>query len=119
MGGRTGPYECGLDAAVDVVSGKWKVLLLWALGQGPRRFGQLRRELPRISEKVLAQQLRELEADGIVDRRVFDQVPPRVEYALTGLGASLTEALAPLGAWGRTNMAHLEAAWTRRHPDRG
>ncbi|MEW1676457.1 helix-turn-helix domain-containing protein [Streptomyces noursei] len=117
MSGRKGPYECGLDAAVDVIGGKWKVLLLWALAQGPRRFGQLRRELPRISEKVLAQQLRELEADGIVHREVFDQVPPKVEYTLTGLGASLNDALAPLCDWGRTHLAHLEATHPQRHPD--
>ncbi|MFE3647749.1 winged helix-turn-helix transcriptional regulator [Streptomyces sp. NPDC059152] len=117
MSGRKGPYECGLDAAVDIIGGKWKVLLLWALAQGPRRFGQLRRELPKISEKVLAQQLRELETDGIVHREVFDQVPPKVEYSLTGLGASLNEALAPLGAWGRLHMASLEATYPRRHPE--
>ncbi|AJC56740.1 helix-turn-helix domain-containing protein [Streptomyces sp. 769] len=117
MGGRKGPYECGLDAAVDVIGGKWKVLLLWALAQGPQRFGQLRRELPGISEKALAQQLRELEADGIVHREVFAQVPPKVEYALTGLGTSLNEALTPLGAWGRQHMAHLEATHGQRHPD--
>ncbi|MGG2465931.1 winged helix-turn-helix transcriptional regulator [Streptomyces sp. RGM 3693] len=112
-----GPYECGLDAAVDVIGGKWKVLLLWALSQGPRRFGQLRRELPKISEKVLAQQLRELEADGIVHREVFDQIPPKVEYSFTELGASLNEALAPLGAWGRLHLAYLEATYAQRHPD--
>ncbi|MFF0622883.1 winged helix-turn-helix transcriptional regulator [Streptomyces sp. NPDC004296] len=117
MSGRKGPYECGLDAAVDIIGGKWKVLLLWALAQGPRRFGQLRRELPKISEKVLAQQLRELEADGIVHREVFDQVPPKVEYSLTGLGASLNEALAPLGAWGRLHMTSLEATYPQRHPE--
>ncbi|MFJ9415487.1 winged helix-turn-helix transcriptional regulator [Streptomyces sp. NPDC101227] len=116
MSARKGPYECGLDAAVDVIGGKWKVLLLWALAESPRRFGELRRELPKISEKVLAQQLRELEADGIVHRDVHDQVPPKVEYSLTGRGASLNEALAPLGAWGRTHMTHLEATFPRRHP---
>ncbi|MEU9115934.1 helix-turn-helix domain-containing protein, partial [Streptomyces sp. NPDC048483] len=63
-----------------------------------------------------AQQLRELEADGIVHREVYDHVPPKVEYSLTGLGASLNEALAPLGAWGRTHLAHLEATYPRRHP---
>ncbi|MEV0371016.1 helix-turn-helix domain-containing protein [Streptomyces sp. NPDC050636] len=116
MGTRKGPYECGLDAAVDVIGGKWKVLLLWALAERPRRFGELKRELPKISEKVLSQQLRELEADRIVHREVYDQTPPKVEYSLTGLGTSLNEALAPLGAWGREHMTDLEATYPQRHP---
>jgi DNA-binding HxlR family transcriptional regulator len=100
-------YECGLDAAVDVVGGKWKPLVLWALSVEPRRFGQLRRELPGVSEKVLIQQLRELERDGIVHRQVHEQVPPKVVYSLTELGKSLDRALAPLGEWGETNMAYI------------
>jgi len=102
-------YECGLDAAVDVVGGKWKPLVLWALATQPRRFGALRRELPGVSEKVLTQQLRELERDGIVHRAVHDQAPPRVEYSLTELGVSLERALAPLGEWGERNLAHIVA----------
>jgi DNA-binding HxlR family transcriptional regulator len=89
---------------MDVIGGKWKVLLLWALNERPHRFGELRRELPGVTEKVLTAQLRELEADGIVRREVYDEVPPRVEYSLTPLGVSLNEALAPLGAWGRENI---------------
>jgi DNA-binding HxlR family transcriptional regulator len=100
-------YACGLDAAVDVVGGKWKPMVLWALHDQPRRFGALRRELPGVSEKVLTQQLRELERDGIVHREVHDQVPPRVEYSLTELGVSLDRALGPLGEWGRQNMEHI------------
>ncbi len=102
-------YECGLDAAVDVVGGKWKPLVLWALREQPRRFGALRRELPGVSEKVLIQQLRELERDGIVHRAVHEQVPPRVEYSLTELGVSLERALAPLGDWGERHLAHIVA----------
>ncbi|MFE7609811.1 winged helix-turn-helix transcriptional regulator [Streptomyces celluloflavus] len=116
MGARNSPYTCGVDAAVDVIGGKWKVLLLWALAEQPRRFGELRRELPKISEKVLSQQLRELEADAIVHREVYAQIPPKVEYSLTDLGTSLNEALSPLGAWGRAHMAHLEATYPQRHP---
>ncbi|MGW1956520.1 winged helix-turn-helix transcriptional regulator [Streptomyces sp. NPDC001920] len=107
VGRRPGAYVCGVDAAMDVVGGKWKVLILWALGERPCRFGALRRELPGVTEKVLAAQLRELEADGIVHREAYDEVPPRVEYSLTPLGSSLNEALAPLGTWGRENI--LEA----------
>ncbi|WP_030812650.1 winged helix-turn-helix transcriptional regulator [Streptomyces sp. NRRL S-337] len=117
MSARNKPYECGLDAAVDVIGGKWKVLLLWALAERPHRFGELRRGLPKITEKVLTQQLRELEADGIVHRETFPEVPPRVEYSLTEAGHSLNEALAPLGAWGTAHMPHLEATYGQRHPE--
>ncbi|GAA2464187.1 MULTISPECIES: winged helix-turn-helix transcriptional regulator [Streptomyces] len=98
--GRTS-YSCGLDAAVDVVGGKWKPLILWALhSHGPVRFGELRRSVPGVSEKMLVQQLRELEADGVVHREVYREVPPRVEYSLTELGRALNTALLPLGEWG-------------------
>ena len=107
------PYSCGLDAAVDVIGGKWKALILWELHDGPRRFGELRRGLAGVSEKMLIQQLRELEADGIVHREVYREVPPKVEYSLTGLGASLNAALLPLGDWGEDNMATILA---RRAP---
>ncbi|WP_412101940.1 winged helix-turn-helix transcriptional regulator [Kitasatospora purpeofusca] len=102
---RPGAYVCGIDAAMDVIGGKWKVLILWALGERPSlRFGALRRHVPGITEKVLAAHLRELEADGIVHRASYDEVPPRVEYSLTAAGRRLNEALAPLGAWGRRHV---------------
>lgn len=101
---RPGMFHCGIDAAMDVVGGRWKVLILWALHERPYRFGELRRELTGVSEKVLAAQLRELEADGIVHREDHGEVPPRVEYSLTPVGESLNEALAPLGAWGRRHV---------------
>ncbi|MFB7472606.1 winged helix-turn-helix transcriptional regulator [Kitasatospora sp. NPDC056184] len=102
---RPGAYVCGIDAAMDVIGGKWKVLILWALAERPSlRFGELRRQVPGITEKVLAAHLRELEADGIVHRASYDEVPPRVEYSLTEAGRRLNEALAPLGAWGRQHV---------------
>ncbi|SEG82419.1 DNA-binding transcriptional regulator, HxlR family [Thermomonospora echinospora] len=101
---RPGAYVCGIDAAMDVIGGKWKVLILWALNEKTCRFGELRRLLPGVTEKVLASHLREMEADGLVHRRVYDEVPPHVEYSLTALGISLNEALAPLGAWGREHV---------------
>ncbi|MEW2527674.1 helix-turn-helix domain-containing protein [Streptomyces sp. NPDC047071] len=105
-----GPYTCGLDAAVDVVGGKWKPLILWALyAGGTLRFGELRRHVHGVSEKMLIQQLREMETDGIVHREVYREVPPKVEYSLTELGQSLNRALEPLGLWGDANMAHLVA----------
>ncbi|MFF9016022.1 winged helix-turn-helix transcriptional regulator [Streptomyces sp. NPDC014870] len=103
-------YGCGLDAAVDVVGGKWKPLILWALhAHGTTRFGELRRRIVGVSEKVLIQQLRELEADRVVHREVYPEVPPRVEYSLTALGQALNTALLPLGDWGETFMAEILA----------
>ncbi|MEV0649195.1 helix-turn-helix domain-containing protein [Phytomonospora sp. NPDC050363] len=102
-------YSCGLDAAVDVIGGKWKALILWQLEHGTARFAELRRRLPGISEKMLVQQLREMEADALVDREVFREVPPRVEYSLTRLGRSLNAALLPLGDWGDANMGDISA----------
>lgn len=107
-------YHCGIDAAMDVVGGKWKVLILWALEEEPRRFGELRRMLPGVTEKVLAAHLRELETDGIVLRTDFAEVPPKVEYSLTDLGRSLNRALEPLGAWGREHVLG-EAPETSAH----
>lgn len=103
------PYTCGIDAAIDVIGGKWKVLILWALHDGAKRFGRVRTLVPGVSEKMLIQQLRELEADGVVHREVYRQVPPKVEYSLTQLGVSLNESLAPLGAWGAQHMDHITA----------
>jgi DNA-binding HxlR family transcriptional regulator len=110
MAARRGPYFCGIDAAMDVVSGKWKSLILWELAEhGVRRFAQLRRGLPGVSEKMLVQQLREMEEDGLVHREVFPEVPPRVEYALTEEGVSLNEALASLGVWGTERIRRIGA----------
>ncbi|MFE2755267.1 winged helix-turn-helix transcriptional regulator [Actinosynnema sp. NPDC059335] len=107
---RRGPYICGIDAAMDVVSGKWKSLILWELDEhGVRRFAQLRRGLPGVSEKMLAQHLREMEEDGLVRREVFPEVPPRVEYSLTDDGRSLNEALSALGRWGAERIRRIGA----------
>jgi DNA-binding HxlR family transcriptional regulator len=100
-------YSCGLDAAVDVGAGKWKPLILWELHRGVRRFGEFRRGVAGVSEKMLIQQLRELEADGLVHREVYREVPPRVEYSLTEFGESLNTALLPLGHWGERYMERI------------
>lgn len=108
-------YSCGLDAAIDVVGGKWKPLILWALhAHGRCRFGELRRHVGGITEKMLVQQLRQLEADGLVHREVFREVPPRVEYSMTELGRSLNTALLPLGEWGERNLDTIAGAAAKR-----
>lgn len=114
---RSGPYICGIDAALDVVSGKWKGLILWELeAHGVRRFAELRRGLPGISEKMLTQHLREMEVDGLVHREVYAEVPPRVEYSLTDQGRALNQALVPLGAWGQERLRRDTFAMVD-HPD--
>lgn len=101
-------FTCGLDAAIAVVGGKWKGLILFALQDGPLRFGELRRAVPGISERVLILQLREMETTGLLHREVYHQVPPKVEYSLTEFGRSLNTAMASLGEWGETNIARIE-----------
>jgi DNA-binding HxlR family transcriptional regulator len=101
-------HGCGLEAALAVVGGKWKPIVLWRLADGARRFGELRRLVVGISEKMLIQQLREMEADRIVARKDFQEIPPRVEYSLTEFGVSLAEALRPLCEWGREHTARIE-----------
>ncbi|MFD1146223.1 winged helix-turn-helix transcriptional regulator [Saccharothrix hoggarensis] len=110
MNVKTKSYVCGLDAAVDLIAGKWKVLIIWAIADESKRFGQLRRLVPGISEKMLYQHLREMEADNLVRREEFDEVPARVEYSLTPLGHSLNAALEPLNEWGARNMASGDPA---------
>jgi DNA-binding HxlR family transcriptional regulator len=102
-------YNCGLEAALDVTGGKWKVLILWHLHPERRRFGELKRLVKGISEKVLIQQLRQLEADGVVHRKVFPEIPPKVEYSLTAFGLSLKDALGPLCRWGDKHMKRIGA----------
>ncbi|MGS2807458.1 winged helix-turn-helix transcriptional regulator [Nocardia sp. MW-W600-9] len=100
---------CGMSLAIDVVGGKWKLHLMWVLGAGPQRFGQIRRLLDGVSEKVLTENLRQLEAAGVVHREIYPEIPPRVEYTLTPLGDTLRLALEPLEAWGDTHRAQLAA----------
>ncbi|THV37133.1 winged helix-turn-helix transcriptional regulator [Glycomyces buryatensis] len=96
-----------MSIAIDVVGGKWKMHLMWVLAEGPVRFGQIRRKLDGVSEKVLAENLRQLEASGVVHRELYAEVPPRVEYSLTPLGVELNKALAPLEIWGDQNRDAL------------
>lgn len=95
------PLDCPMVAAINAIGGKWKPVILHMLASGTMRFGQLQRNIPPVSQKMLTQQLRQLEADGLVVRTVYAQVPPRVEYALSSRGRSLTPVLDALYAWGR------------------
>jgi DNA-binding HxlR family transcriptional regulator len=110
---KTPAYGCGLEAALDVVGGKWKPIVLYHLASGPRRFGELRRLVTGISEKMLIQNLREMEEDRIVKRKDFHEIPPRVEYSLTPFGVSLIEALKPLCEWGAKHGKRIEETKTQ------
>ena len=95
-------YDCGIGPAFAVVGGKWKASILWELAEEPLRFGELKRRVAGVTEKMLIQQLRELERDQLVTRTIFPEVPPRVEYALTDWGISLNCALGPIADWGES-----------------
>jgi DNA-binding HxlR family transcriptional regulator len=101
--------NCGFATAIKMIEGKWKVDILCALGTASRRFGRLKQSIPAISEKMLAQQLRELEADGLVDRRVYLESPAKVVYSLTERGASLNVGAEALCRWGEQFNRHIAA----------
>jgi DNA-binding HxlR family transcriptional regulator len=96
--------------SISLLSSKWSVDILLALGDGTRRYHELLEDLQPISEKVLTQTLRGMERDGLVARRVHAEVPPRVEYALTPLGATLAPPLKALGAWSLAHGKHVDEA---------
>lgn len=108
-------FTCGLDAALAVIGGKWKPLILFHLAHGTRRYGELRRAVGGVSDKMLIQQLKELQADGIIDRLDYKEIPPKVEYSLTTFGRTLAKALAPLCVWGTEHMNKVEQLMSRRY----
>ena len=111
-----GNYRCHFELTLQLIGGKWKLLVIYFLSlQKVIRFGQLRRTLPEISERMLVRQLRELEDAGLVSRKVYGTVPPRVDYALTQLGESLVPIMESLKAWG--NMYELSRAQSKKSGD--
>jgi len=102
--------SCALEAIVDVLGGKWKPGILFNLMTGPMRFAEMRRRLGPITEKMLAQQLRELVAEGVVQRIDHHEVPPHVEYALTPYGRTLQPILVQMGKWGEKHIARAQRA---------
>lgn len=100
---------CPVEVSIAVVGGAWKMTVVKHLTDGPRRFGELGRAVGPVTPRVLTRQLRELEADGIVHREVFPEVPPRVEYSLTDLGRSLSGLVRDLDAWGKRYLESRDA----------
>jgi DNA-binding HxlR family transcriptional regulator len=94
-------YGCPIYVTLEMVGGKWKVAILWHLAEGTTRFGELKRQLRVVTQKMLTQQLRELERDGLVNRMVYAEVPPRVEYSLTTDGQSILPVLQSMFDWGK------------------
>lgn len=100
---------CPVEAAISLIDGKWKCLVLWhLLDEGTLRFNELRRRIPGVTQRMLTNQLRELETDGLLHREVYPQVPPKVEYSLTDLGRSLSPVLVALKTWGDANLGLFE-----------
>ncbi len=95
---------CSVEAAIGLIDGKWKAIVLWHLLSGTLRFNELRRHAQNCTPRMLTNQLRELEQDGLITRTVYAQVPPKVEYALSDLGRSMEPILRALKAWGDVNI---------------
>jgi DNA-binding HxlR family transcriptional regulator len=93
--------NCPVGLTTDIIGGKWKPLILFHLQDKTRRFGELQKLIPETTKKMLTQRLRELERDGIIRRKIYAQVPPRVEYSLTRHGQSLRPILELMSAWGK------------------
>jgi DNA-binding HxlR family transcriptional regulator len=96
--------DCPVTAAISLFGGRWKLIILYVLSKNTRRFGEIQVRVPSISKKVLTEQLRELEADGLISRTQYKELPPRVEYALTDFGKSLCPLLIDIAAWKRKNI---------------
>jgi DNA-binding HxlR family transcriptional regulator len=106
-------HECPVETSLELLSGKWKPRILWKLHQrGVLRFAEIKRGLAEITPKMLTQQLRELEQDGLVTRTVYAQVPPKVEYALSEFGQTLGPILDQLAVWGTSHQQQIRAILT-------
>lgn len=101
---------CSVEVTLDLIDGKWKGVILYHLQEGRLRFGELRRKLPRITQRMLTKQLRALEEDDLIIRRVYAEVPPRVDYELSETGQRLRPVIDALKAWGDANRARVDAA---------
>lgn len=95
-------YHCAMDVTMNYIGGKWKTVVLWYLKKEKKRFSELKKLIPNITEKMLSLQLKDLESDGIVKRKIYPEVPPKVEYSLTDFGKTLIPMLEEIALWGRS-----------------
>jgi DNA-binding HxlR family transcriptional regulator len=96
-------YSCPVEVTLEAISGKWKVMAIHQLLEGPKRFNQLQRELQGVTHRTLSKQLKEMEERGLIIRKDFQEIPPRVEYSLSALGKSLKPILKAMHKWGELN----------------
>jgi len=94
-------YHCAMDITMDYIGGKWKTVVLWYLRKDKKRFGELKKLIPDITEKMLSLQLKQLEEDGLINRKLYPVVSPKVEYSLTEFGTTLIPVLEAIAKWGR------------------
>jgi DNA-binding HxlR family transcriptional regulator len=97
-------FKCGVTETMNLIGGKWKPIILWVLQKGPKRFGILDLYIPSISRKVLTEQLKELEIDGLIERTEYAEIPPRVEYQLSKKGKEISPILKSMCDWGCKNI---------------
>lgn len=93
-------YDCPVEATIDLIGGKWKALILFHLFGKTLRFSEIHRLVPKVTQKMLTQQLRDMENDGLLSRKIYQQIPPKVEYSLTYIGESLKPVLDSMCSWG-------------------
>lgn len=105
-------YNCPLEMTIDLIGGKWKVLILWNLSENVLRFNEIKRQFPSITQKMLTQQLRDMERDGLIARKIYTQIPPKVEYSLTEFGRSLLPVLQAMNVWGGGYISGLPTGRT-------
>jgi len=112
-----GDYHCEKELTLSIISGKWKVVILWHLGfEGPHRFSDLQKLFPKISHKILTNQLRELMEDGIVHRVVYPDTPPKVEYSITELGMTLLPIVQMMYEWGKKRIEEFKKEMNASQP---
>jgi DNA-binding HxlR family transcriptional regulator len=104
-------FNCEKELTLSIIGGKWKMIILWHIGlSSPKRFSELKKLLPNVTQKMLTTQLRELERDGIIHRKVYPQVPPKVEYTLTEHGLKLIPILELMYEWGKNYISEMETS---------
>ncbi len=110
---------CSVEASIALIDGKWKSVVLFHLLDGTLRFNEIRRRVPGVTQRMLTNQLRELEEDGLIERKVYAQIPPKVEYKLSPLGLSMSPILLALKEWGEANIGRFGKPIVVEGPDGG